>query len=53
MSPDEIRLECLRLAHRKDQTPEQIVEQAQKFEKFVAGAQTLRAPVTNTGTNRR
>lgn len=36
MTPEEIRIECLKLAHRHDREPAQVVETAQVYERFVA-----------------
>lgn len=43
MEPAEIRMECLKLAHRHDFTADQVVERAKQFEQFVTGGQ----PATN------
>lgn len=45
MSPEQIRLECLRLVHRHDRTPDDIVDTARTFENYVAGT-TPSKPVT-------
>lgn len=46
-----IRLEILKIIHRKDMTPEQNIEQAQKFEKYVVGADRKQLnPVPLAGT---
>ena len=35
MDKDEIRLECLRLWHRHDRTPNQVIEMAKEYEKYI------------------
>lgn len=35
MTPAEIRIECLKLAHRADREPEDILRRAREFEKYV------------------
>ena len=37
MTLEEIRIECLKLAHRHDREAAQVVEHAKVYEKFVAG----------------
>lgn len=39
MTPEEIRIECLKLAHRHDREPAQVVETAKAYEGFVTGDQ--------------
>jgi hypothetical protein len=39
MDKDEIRLECLRLWHRHDRTPAQVIEMAKEYEKYVLDVQ--------------
>lgn len=35
MNPEQIRLECLKLAHRHDHTAEMVVDRAKVFERYV------------------
>lgn len=35
MSPEQIRLECLKLAHRHDHTAEMVVARAEVFERYI------------------
>lgn len=37
MTADEIRIECLKLAERRDLTPEQVVEHAKVYETYATG----------------
>lgn len=37
MNVEEIRLECLKLAHRHDLDPERVVERAGQFERYIQG----------------
>lgn len=43
MSPEQIRLECLRLAHRHDRQPSEVIVTAKEYEAFVSG-DTATAP---------
>lgn len=38
MTPEEIRIECLKLAHRHDREPAQVVENAKVYEDYISGA---------------
>ena len=49
LSPEEIRLECLKLAHAHGRMPEEVTGRAEVYEKFVVGPEpkgdkTLRLP---------
>lgn len=50
MTKDELRLECLKLAHTHGRDPDQVIDRAEKYEAFVAGpsgaAMPSRAPLT-------
>jgi len=37
MTEDETKLECLRLAHNKDQAPENIINRARQYSDYVLG----------------
>lgn len=37
MTPEEIRIECLKLAHRHDRESAHVVATASEYEKFVTG----------------
>jgi len=39
MDPEQIRLECLKLAHRHDHTAEMVVDRAKVFERYVQESQ--------------
>jgi hypothetical protein len=39
MEPEQIRLECLKLAHRHDHTAEMVVDRAKVFERYVQDSQ--------------
>lgn len=43
MTPEQIRLECLRLVHRHDHTAEQVTARAKSYEAYVSG-DTAKAP---------
>ncbi len=43
MTPEQIRLECLRLVHRHDHTAEQVTARAKTYEAYVSG-DTAKAP---------
>lgn len=48
MKPDEIRLECLRIAAQRSAKPEELVEDAERFASFVNGYRyTARREVTH------
>lgn len=36
MTPEQIRLECLKLAHRHDREPAQVVARAEEYERYVS-----------------
>lgn len=43
-TPENIRLDCLRLAHRHDFMPADIIERARAFEAYVTGTATSSKP---------
>lgn len=45
MTPREVRLECLRLAHRHDYPPVSVIERAKEYEAYVAGQAADAVPV--------
>jgi hypothetical protein len=48
MSPEEIRLECLKLAHRHDHAPATVIDRAKEYEAFAIGG-----PVPSPQSSRR
>lgn len=40
MDRDDIRIECLRLWHRHDRSPAQVIELAKEYEAYVVGEKT-------------
>lgn len=40
MTPESIRLECLKLVHRHDRDAQEIVARATEFERYVQGSQS-------------
>lgn len=53
LSPDAIRLECLRLAHRNDKDAQSVVDRATEYERFVLGSDPPAAtapPLTDKAT---
>jgi len=52
-TPESIRLDCLRLAHRHDLDPERVVERAEVFAKYVNGSTTpSRSATPGRGTKK-
>lgn len=47
MKSEEIRLECLKLAHRPDWSVERVISQAATYEKFVAGSEEKKSQNEN------
>ena len=39
MDPEQIRLECLKLAHRHDHTADMVVDRAKVFERYIQESQ--------------
>lgn len=44
MKPSEARLECLRLAHRHDMPPGQVIDRAKEYAAYVVGQAASAAP---------
>lgn len=51
MEPEQIRLECLKLAHRHDHTAEEVVARAEMFERYVQSQAPERKPGRPTKAN--
>jgi hypothetical protein len=49
MSPEEVRLEALKLAHRHDRDPAQVVQVAKVYEDFVLGTPHAESPPPRRG----
>jgi hypothetical protein len=43
-TPEYLRLECLKLAHRHDHSPQDVVARASEFERYVQGSQAAPKP---------
>lgn len=52
MTKDEIRLECLKLAHRHDRKADDVVAHAREYERYVVGEGETPAPVVETERRR-